>query len=595
MLSKDSLKEQFEELGVDPSEEVLDKCIEICSNNNQDDPVEFVEQWMAFSVSNLNGAEPTVQHLIEMENKEFKNHLSSAVKNDFIVGTSKNLKVYNQDSDEEENNILGAYVCLTPKADKRTVSKIQQQQHGTPDTSKNAFSPVTYSPLLTTKRPKVSSNKSGNVVYTFGNYVQPSADNKMGSKHCIAVNVAELNDGTEYLDSFTKYQMSYDTEEHKALANYAYNIGKQISQKILKDQKDNKNRTEDQSSALILSHCDELSQDNVKCLGQVFCRKDKLEAITNIFIGLDEQKSRVVQLNLTKMKQLNVIPGQVCILNGSNPRGKIFYAQDIYAERLLRHCPAPYEQMTETISVVIAAAPFTADDNLTFEYLDKLMIYCQSANRPNVLILTGAFLNVKSELIYDVATQLKDYFLKMMTGISEQLPSTEIIVVASMDDYNSSGVYPTRPYNIRQLTNVKFVADPSIVDINGVKIGLTSTDILKQIDDSEYCINAGTDKIRRYIGYLFHQKSFYPVYPPAMPTDLRSMYQYAAINDIPNILVVPSDMKYFMREVHKCLCINPGRLMVQNMEGTLARLTIQPPQSATSNINEYISGQIAYI
>lgn len=59
--------------------------------------------------------------------------------------------------------------------------------------------------------------------------------------------------------------------------------------------------------------------------------------------------------------------------------------------------------------------------------------------------------------------------------------------------------------------------------------------------------NAGADKIRRYVNYLFHQKSFYPLFPPQVPTDLRLLHEYATINKIPNVLVVPSDIKFYMR------------------------------------------------
>lgn len=59
--------------------------------------------------------------------------------------------------------------------------------------------------------------------------------------------------------------------------------------------------------------------------------------------------------------------------------------------------------------------------------------------------------------------------------------------------------------------------------------------------------NAGADKTRRLINCLFHQQSFYPLFPPKVPTDLRLLHEYATINKIPNILVVPSDMKYYMR------------------------------------------------
>lgn len=44
--------------------------MDLCTTYNITDPVEFVEQWMAFSVSNLNGAEPTLDRLSEMERKE---------------------------------------------------------------------------------------------------------------------------------------------------------------------------------------------------------------------------------------------------------------------------------------------------------------------------------------------------------------------------------------------------------------------------------------------------------------------------------------------------------------------------------------------
>jgi hypothetical protein len=66
--------------------------------------------------------------------------------------------------------------------------------------------------------------------------------------------------------------------------------------------------------------------------------------------------------------------------------------------------------------------------------------------------------------------------------------------------------------------------------------------------------NAGADKIRRFVNYLFHQKSFYPLFPPKVPTDLRLLHEYGTINKIPNILVVPSDLKYYMRVSRATSC-----------------------------------------
>ena len=71
---------------------------------------------MAYSISHLSGAEPTVQFLIEMENKEFvKLPKSGFITKTISSAPSGNLKIYNEDSDDEENDLLGAYVCITPK------------------------------------------------------------------------------------------------------------------------------------------------------------------------------------------------------------------------------------------------------------------------------------------------------------------------------------------------------------------------------------------------------------------------------------------------------------------------------------------------
>lgn len=53
--------------------------------------------------------------------------------------------------------------------------------------------------------------------------------------------------------------------------------------------------------------------------------------------------------------------------------------------------------------------------------------------------------------------------------------------------------------------------------------------------------------MRRYMNCLFHQKSFYPLFPPKVPSDIRLQHEYAAIEEIPHIFVVPSDLKYYMR------------------------------------------------
>lgn len=86
-----------------------------------EDPVDFVEQWMAFSVSFKGGAEPTIEFLKEFEAKEFYNKKEDAKSSQAKKQTqSASLKVYNNQHDDEDDDmmvddLLGNYVCVTPK------------------------------------------------------------------------------------------------------------------------------------------------------------------------------------------------------------------------------------------------------------------------------------------------------------------------------------------------------------------------------------------------------------------------------------------------------------------------------------------------
>jgi DNA polymerase alpha/epsilon subunit B len=297
--------------------------------------------------------------------------------------------------------------------------------------------------------------------------------------------MAELGDGTQWIGERTKYMTVSAQEDGQLVAERIFNIGKEISKKILRDE----NKPEGEQ--LLLSHCDVMSHETVRCLGKI--TGDRLDQKSCAFIGFDENKSRIVQLDFSKLKpSVQVFPGEICIIGGNNPRGKTFYVSELYSERMLENCAMPGKnELTEPLHIVIASAPFTAADNLLFDYLEKLMMNCQN-NKPDVLILTGAFLPIKSQLIFDVAMELDEHFKKMLAGISERVgEDTKVVIVSSVDDINSSACFPTRPYKLRKLRpypNIFMAPDPSIIDINGVQIGITSVDVTQQLANMEFCV-----------------------------------------------------------------------------------------------------------
>lgn len=64
--------------------------------------------------------------------------------------------------------------------------------------------------------------------------------------------------------------------------------------------------------------------------------------------------------------------------------------------------------------------------------------------------------------------------------------NTQIIIVASSNDLHHCNVYPTPPYSLStQYQNLHFMPDPSVISINGLQIGATSTDVLFHLNKEE--------------------------------------------------------------------------------------------------------------
>lgn len=329
------------------------------------------------------------------------------------------------------------------------------------------------------------------MVYSFGNYgaaLSSLSKNQQKISIKMAANLNEHNENSPWIDGKARYMTTSIVDDGQFVTERIFKLGAEISRKILSDE--GRNNEDDQ---LALTHCDELSQDKVRCLGKIFCggRLNKLDQKSAMFIGFDENKLRSVQLDLSRLKpSASIFPGEICIVGGNNPRGKSFTVSELHAERLLSHSPLPMK-LSEPLTVVIASAPFTSDDNLLFDPLEKLIENCQ-INKPNILILSGAFFKSSSKLIFDLATEVDEHFVKMLTSINERLgENTQIIIVASVDDINSSACYPTRPYNFKRSglpSNVFLAPDPCILDINGIRVAITSVDITQHLADSEFCM-----------------------------------------------------------------------------------------------------------
>ncbi|RXM95318.1 DNA polymerase alpha subunit B [Acipenser ruthenus] len=71
--------------------------------------------------------------------------------------------------------------------------------------------------------------------------------------------------------------------------------------------------------------------------------------------------------------------------------------------------------------------------------------------------------------------------------------------------------------------------------------------------------------------------NYYPLYPPAeeMNVDYEQFQAYAQLPVTPDIFITPSELRYFIKDVIGCVCVNPGRLTKGQVGGTYGRLFIK--------------------
>merc|ERR1712098_528176 len=96
--------------------------------------------------------------------------------------------------------------------------------------------------------------------------------------------------------------------------------------------------------------------------------------------------------------------------------------------------------------------------------------------------------------------------------------------------------------------------------MGGVTVALTSADILFHLGKEELSFP------------LIHQGNMYPLYPPSeeLNVDYESLEQYALLDKAPHLMILPSDLTHFVRDLTGTTVLNPGRLTKGTGPGTFS-------------------------
>lgn len=606
---EDEIKAEFikSDFTLEEEDEILKKCLTFCINYKLT-PSDLVSSWEIYYLNRqLN--EPVVRN-VEMEG--FLQHLQNEQKEAAINKDDPGLHIYSSNDVDmilnNEDGDLEEVVFGTPIS--KSQNHLSEPSDSTPQTNGNIPSSGRPTKLITP-----FGRRTDKFVVKFSINNMPNIEN---------VEKEDDNENQEDDDIIRRVKPG------KRCSLIVHGSGPEIGCRFMYD------RIADKFNALenrILKHATALvssgqyeepvdptvsSEKSIFTVGMICCDGEGHlnEKSTLLQSSAEHSGGQRVRIELQNVSQYSIFPGQVVGIMGHNPSGHCFIASklmdsiplSVAADEDLHPAKKPaldLESLSNSLvsprpelSVIIASGPFTTIDNLLFEPLKELLAY---ANRklPQLLILLGPFIDSEHPEIKKgtVDRTFDDIFqfeiLRRLQDYAEYMGShARVVLVPSVRDANHDFVFPQPPFDIhppdlkRQITSL---TNPGMFEANQVKIGCCSVDILKHLsaEETSRISKDGTpsDRMSRLANHILGQRSFYPLYPPAesVPLDFSLAPEALSISLIPDILILPSDMKYFVKVLShgergegenpvKCICVNPGRLAKGEGGGTFVEL-----------------------
>ncbi|XP_019642373.1 PREDICTED: DNA polymerase alpha subunit B-like [Branchiostoma belcheri] len=555
-------------------EDVMDKLKELCLVYRLD-ASGMVDEWIAFSISN-NSAALTMDKLEQFERERANKTKTPKVKREKPAAVMHDISNINP---EAEDDLLDVYSTPASKGKNKrllttpeNVSVVNKKLTSVSRSPVVPFSPGSFSPVNATPSQQYRSRSgAGETMVTHGD--QGEKWKGRGAEH---VAIQQYDRDTAL------------TEKYKHMFYRVFEKSNVLNDVI-----------EDMSDQLQQSHKIENlqsmgwpCQEPITVSGRVCCDMStgRLNAHSVLLEGSkDTSAGKTVHLDLSEVAKYSLFPGQIVACDGLNTTGCKLVVSKFYEGVHL-----PFAEVDETsenlsvpVQVLVAAGPFTPSDSLAYEPLEDLLKYLKR-DKPDVCVLMGPFVDSKHESIEKCTVEVSygDMFEKIaqnMIKATEEL-QTHLVFVPSQRDVHHDYVYPQPPFTVDGVNSprVHFVSDPCTLTINGVVVGLTSTDILFHLGGEETS-RGHTDRIGRLIKHILTQQSYYPLYPPSedVNIDYEHYDQFCKLQVTPDVLILPSDLRYFVKDVLGCVCVNPGRITKAQTGGTFARFVIQAPPSPT--------------
>lgn len=575
----ESIKSELETFDVAfDDDSILDKMLEqcLCNRMNGED---IVLEWVAFSTTKR-GLKLTEETLDQFEHEVLnkKNKAKQSSRKEEHNRTRDVNSLHDLIKAEEEEEILfDSYSTPAKGSQKRALTTPEHPQSKRTAALISSpgllLSPASFSPSSTPSQKYIQRGARGEAVVTFGAVQGTGWAGKKGRQSLVHLEL--LEEAEETLRTSYKYMFQRLRDTRNVLTERIEELGEELRSHF----------NIEEFSPVSLP-----AQDNVTVLGQVCCDSNgKLNAQSVLLEAGPEQGGQQVPVDLSELKEYSLFPGQVVVMEGMNTSGR-----KLVASKLYEGIPLPFyssqvkrevDEVPGQVSLLVACGPYTPSNSLTFDPLVDLLNVI-ARDRPDVCILLGPFVDAKHDQIEkaQVTETFEAIFSRCMESIVEGTKSVgcRLVFVPSQRDIHHHFVYPQPPFTLPGLSKdqaerVTLVPDPCTLLIEGVAVGLTSTDILFHMGAEEISCITGSDRFSRILKHMLTQRSYYPLYPPVeeVNMDYEKFQSYGQMPVTPDVLIIPSELRYFIKDVNGCVCVNPGRLTKGQVGGTYGRLLLQ--------------------
>lgn len=323
------------------------------------------------------------------------------------------------------------------------------------------------------------------------------------------------------------------------------------------------------------------SQNELKTVGRIVCDSEaKLNEKSCLLETSREIGSGcMVPLALENIESYSLFPGQIVGIEGMNFNGdllkvsKLEHGMQNGQNATLTSKLVEYQHKImegDPLVVAIAAGPFFRE---TTE-LDVLNDFLQNQITADVIILLGPFVDSSSKLL---ESHFNHDLFKLVTdaidNFSQQFPHPQIIMMPSPHD----DVVPAKfPQPALQHSNVICLSNPATFMINEIVFTVANIDILFHMNPT-LISKQGSDRLSRMFQHILEQQNVYPLFPPAIGASIDyNLFSHLDLEVSPDVLICPSNLKQFCKQVGDTVCINPSHVVKGNRKGMFARMVVFP-------------------